>query len=157
MIRYSPILVLGLVLHLGASMAWPRTLTNQALEGALTCQCSCGLTVHSCNHLQCGFAIPAKEQIAEQIKAGSTREQILKSFVTKYGEKVLSSPTTTGFNLVAWTMPFVVVFMGVLGIVAVIRRWKPDSDATINPAISREKDVDPYGDTVRKELETYDG
>ena len=77
--------------------------------------------------------------------------------MAKYGEKVLSSPTATGFNLVAWTMPFVVVFMGVLGIVAVIRRWKPDSDATINPAISREKDVDPYGDTVRKELETYDG
>ena len=156
MIRYLPILVFGLVSYLGASTAWPSTLTNQALEGALTCQCSCGLTVHSCNHLQCGFAIPSKEQIAEQIKEGASREQILKSFVAKYGEKVLSSPTTTGFNLVAWTMPFIVLFLGVLGIVIVIRRWKPDVNATKTRVISRESDVDPYEETVRKELETYD-
>src|SRR5262245_44414233 len=80
--------------------------TNQEVEEALTCQCGCGLTVHSCNHLQCGFAVPAKKTIAELIGQGQGKEAITASFVSRYGEKVLSAPTTTGFNLAAWITPF---------------------------------------------------
>ncbi len=40
--------------------------TSQEVEEALTYQCSCDLTIHSCNHLQCGFVAPAKHAIAER-------------------------------------------------------------------------------------------
>ena len=108
-------------------MAQATPPTNQEMEAALTCQCSCGLTVHSCNHLQCGFAIPAKEQIAEQLERGASREAILASFVTRYGEKVLSAPTTTGFNLTAWVTPFLVVLIGAVSIGLIARRWTKKS------------------------------
>ena len=86
--------------------------TTQEVEEALTCQCGCGLTVHSCNHLQCGFAVPAKQTIVEQVSQGAGKEEVVATFVARYGEKVLSAPTTSGFNLAAWLTPFLAVLGG---------------------------------------------
>jgi len=97
--------------------------TQKAIEDRLTCQCGCGLTVHSCNHLQCGFAVPVRREIAEALAAGKAADEIIAGYVEKYGEKVLSSPVPTGFNLVAWYGPYVVVALGALGILLLIRRW----------------------------------
>jgi len=81
--------------------------TFQELEESLTCQCGCGLTVHACNHLQCPSALPLRQELREQMGLGLDRTQILAHFEQRYGEKILSSPTTSGFNLTAWTMPFI--------------------------------------------------
>lgn len=94
------------------------------LEEGLTCQCGCGLTVHACNHLQCPSGIPLKEEIASQLALGKTRDEILSYFSGKYGEKILSAPTTTGFNIVAWVMPFAVVLIATMIIVVLTRRWR---------------------------------
>jgi cytochrome c-type biogenesis protein CcmH len=98
--------------------------TQTDLEESLTCQCGCGLTVHACNHLQCPSGIPLKEEIASQLALGKTREQVLSYFSGKYGEKILSSPTTSGFNLIAWVMPFAVVLIAATIIVVLARRWR---------------------------------
>jgi cytochrome c-type biogenesis protein CcmH len=97
--------------------------TTQEVEEALTCQCGCGLTVHSCNHLQCGFAVPAKQTILELVKQGKTKEEITATFVTRYGEKVLSAPTTSGFNLAAWITPFLAVIVGGVLVGVISLRW----------------------------------
>jgi len=86
--------------------------TQTDLEEGLTCQCGCGLTVHACNHLQCPSGIPLKQEIASQLALGKTREEIL------------SAPTTTGFNIVAWVMPFAVVLIATMIIVVLTRRWR---------------------------------
>ena len=135
------------------------------MEAALTCQCSCGLTVHSCNHLQCGFAIPAKEQIAEQLAQGASREAILASFVTRYGEKVLSAPTASGFNLAAWVTPFLVILIGAVSIGLIARRWakrpstsgarRTDSPPSGHPERSG-SEVEGYQERLKKELETFE-
>ena len=101
-----------------------KNATQSEIEESLTCQCGCGLTVHSCNHVQCPSGIPLKEEIASQLAAGKGREEILTYFSTKYGEKILSAPTTTGFNLVAWVMPFAMVLIAGAVIVVVSRRWR---------------------------------
>jgi cytochrome c-type biogenesis protein CcmH/NrfF len=47
--------------------------------------------------------------------------------VQKYGNTVLAAPTTTGFNRVAWIMPFA-VFAGALALaVWLVRVWKQRS------------------------------
>ena len=93
--------------------------SQQAVEEALTCQCGCGLTVHSCNHLQCPSGEPMKKEIAERLARGESKEQILAAFRQRYGEKVLSSPTFSGFNWLAWVTPFAAVLaaVGVLSVV----------------------------------------
>jgi cytochrome c-type biogenesis protein CcmH len=98
------------------------------LESDLTCQCGCGLTVHSCNHLNCGSGIPLKKEIADQLASGKSREDVLAYFQQKYGEKILSSPTTSGFNLAAWMVPFVVIALGGLVIGVVLTRWRRATD-----------------------------
>ena len=98
--------------------------TQSEIEEALTCQCGCGLTVHSCNHLQCPSGIPLKHEIAEQLGLGKTRPEVLAYFAGKYGEKILSAPTTTGFNLIAWVTPFAVVLIAAAIVVKVTRGWR---------------------------------
>ena len=145
----------------GVAVITAASPTNQELEASLTCQCSCGLTVHTCNHLQCGFAIPAKEQIAEQLGQGKSREAILASFVTRYGEKVLSAPTTTGFNLAAWVIPFLVVFIGAVGIGLIALRWTKRSSqdqttqTTPEPSAAAQP-TDPYRERLKKELDIFE-
>jgi hypothetical protein len=97
--------------------------TQFEVEESLTCQCGCGLTVHACNHLQCGSGDPIKKEIAERIARGEDKETILAAFRARYGEKILSSPTFQGFNWVAWITPFAAVLAGGVGISLVIRRW----------------------------------
>lgn len=130
--------------------------TNQEVEEALTCQCGCGLTVHSCNHLQCGFAVPAKKTIAELLGQGQGKEAITASFVSHYGEKVLSAPTTTGFNLVAWITPFAALLLGgvLVGLISLrwTRRQRPESTEQPLPTTTvadRER--------LKKELESFEG
>jgi cytochrome c-type biogenesis protein CcmH len=98
--------------------------TFQELEEALTCQCGCGLTVHACNHLQCPSAIPLRREIRAQMALGKTKEQILAYFSDKYGEKILSSPTASGFNLTAWVMPFLMLAVGTVFVVFTLLRWR---------------------------------
>lgn len=130
--------------------------TTQEVEEALTCQCGCGLTVHSCNHLQCGFAVPAKQTILDLVNQEKTKEEITASFVARYGEKVLSAPTTSGFNLVAWIMPFLAVAVGgaLIGVLSLrwTRRRQQEKDLSQTATAP-----DQYRERLKKELESFEG
>jgi cytochrome c-type biogenesis protein CcmH/NrfF len=129
-----------------------RAATQQEVEESLTCQCGCGLTVHACNHLQCPSGEPIKKEIAERLARGEEKDTILAAFRTRYGEKVLSSPTFRGFNWFAWITPFAAVLAGALGVVLVIRRWvkappvrptpadAPATDEALRRRLARELD-----------------
>jgi cytochrome c-type biogenesis protein CcmH len=80
------------------------------------------LTVHSCNHLQCSFAVPVREDIAKSLAAGQSEDEIIARYVAEYGEKVLSAPTREGFNLLAWWGPYAALVAGGLGLWLAIRR-----------------------------------
>ena len=153
----TPIVLLfaGVLLCPAPTSAAPST--TQEIEEALTCQCSCGLTVHSCNHLQCGFAVPAKQTIAEQIQQEKGKDEIIAAFVARYGEKVLSAPTTTGFNLAAWLTPFLALLIGgaVVGVLSL--RWtrKRLRDAAETPIAP--PSTNQYRARLQKELDTFDG
>ena len=146
-------LVLVLCVFVVTLGATPRP-SQTELEESLTCQCGCGLTVHSCNHLQCGFAIPRKKEIGQFLAAGKSREEILSAFVANYGEKVLSAPTASGFNLAAWITPFAAVLIGGLVIGVMSLRWsrrRPPGPPTA-PASSA-----VYRDRLNRELADFDG
>ena len=77
--------------------------------------------------------------IREQLAAGKTPEQIKEFFVSKYGEWVLLAPTTRGFSLLVWVLPFVVLIAGVALGLWFIRRWsankKEDKSALADPEL----------------------
>lgn len=154
-------LAIGTLLFVAAGHTIAQeTASFQEIEESLTCQCGCGLTVHSCNHLQCPSALPLRAEIREQLAAGKSKVEILGYFEDKYGEKVLSAPTTSGFNLLAWTTPFLAVLFGATFIVLVVQRWvrrraqapvAPTEPGTPPPPPS------PYRDILDKELKNFDG
>lgn len=130
----------------------------QDLEESLTCQCGCGLTVHSCNHLQCGSAGPLREEIRAQMALGKSTPEILSYFKSKYGEKILSAPTTTGFNVIAWVTPFALVLVGGLLVGVIIMRWTgrsvhPEASDTTPAA----RAPSPYDKVLEKELQDFEG
>jgi cytochrome c-type biogenesis protein CcmH/NrfF len=126
------------------------------IEESLVCQCGCGLTVHSCNHLNCPSGIPMKEEISRRLADGESGEQILAYFANKYGEKVLSAPTMRGFNLVAWITPLVFFVVGSAVVVRVARRWLRETDggAEASPAPLSVDDADR--DRLRREIDEFD-
>ncbi len=88
------------------------TVSMQQVSEGLTCQCGCGLTVANCNHPNCEFSVPVRDQIDGMIGRGMNGPQVIAYFRGKYGEKILSAPTTQGFNLLAWVMPFAAIVAG---------------------------------------------
>ncbi|MFN8545444.1 MAG: cytochrome c-type biogenesis protein CcmH [Candidatus Binatia bacterium] len=113
------LLVLATVLTAVGTVA---ATTQQEVEEALTCQCGCGLTVHSCNHLQCPSGEPIKKEIAERLARGENMETILAAFRQRFGEKVLSAPTFKGFNWLAWITPFAAVLTAAGVLTLTLRR-----------------------------------
>jgi cytochrome c-type biogenesis protein CcmH/NrfF len=133
----------------------------QEIEESLTCQCGCGLTVHACNHLQCPSAIPLRQEIREQMGLGLDRDQVLAHFEQKYGEKILSAPTTQGFNLAAWIMPFIVLAAGGVLVVFTLRRWRragerPSPRAPVT-GVPTAGEISAHERTLERELERFDG
>ena len=61
--------------------------------------------------------------VRDQLQAGKKPQEIKNYFVSKYGEWVLLAPTTKGFSLLVWVLPFVALAVGLgLGI-WLLQRW----------------------------------
>lgn len=150
----------GFVLLLSPLAASTEAPSFQEVEESLTCQCGCGLTVHSCNHLQCPSAIPLRQEIREQLSLGKDRDTVLAHFAEKYGEKILSSPTTTGFNLVAWLTPFVALFLGGGFVVFTLLRWRRTPRRPLPPvAVPSPPEAaaaSPYEKVLERELREFE-
>ena len=58
------------------------------------------------------------------LERGDSDSFVLQSFVQKYGNTVLAAPTTTGFNGIAWIMPFAIFACGVILTIWIVRSWK---------------------------------
>lgn len=106
---------------------------RQEIAEGLTCQCGCGLTVANCNHPNCSFSVPMREHIDTMLAHGMGRAEIIAYFRKQYGEKILSAPTTQGFNLLAWTMPFVALLVGGGLVVLMMGRWRGEPPSASQP------------------------
>lgn len=61
--------------------------------------------------------------IRDRLLEGMTAEEVRQSFVEAYGEWILLSPEPSGFNLLAYILPFVFLLIGGGVIVVGVRRW----------------------------------
>ena len=80
--------------------------------------------------------------VREQLRAGKTPQEVKDFFVSKYGEWVLLAPTTRGFSLLVWVLPFVVLVLGIALALWLLRRWsanktKPVGSPTNSDLLAR--------------------
>jgi cytochrome c-type biogenesis protein CcmH len=140
-------LTVPMMVPLGVARA--AATSRQEIAEGLTCQCGCGLTVANCNHPNCSFSVPMREHIDTMLAHGMGRAEIIAYFRKQYGEKILSAPTTQGFNLLAWTMPFAALLVGGGLVVLMMGRWRGGPPSTPqtpqSPAGSRSGNSDNSG------------
>jgi cytochrome c-type biogenesis protein CcmH len=90
----------------------------------LMCTCGCQQVLLECNHVGCQVSDGMRNKVQAGIESGKSNDAILASFVDEFGPTVLAAPTKTGFNRVAWIMPFVVFVIGITAAVYFVRRWQ---------------------------------
>ncbi len=125
----------------------------ERLGHQMMCQCGCSQVLLECNHVGCTTSEKMRAELTALLtggdnssdggtnsggstsggtgggtdrgsKAAGSDEAILQKFVAKYGPVVLAAPTQSGFNRVAWIMPYLVLVLGIAAAVVVIRTWK---------------------------------
>ena len=88
------------------------------------------------------------------IDNGQSSDQIIQSYVAKYGQTVLAAPTKSGFNLTAWAIPFLAFFLGgTLLFVYLKRQRKLPSTKVENSAEIWDDQDSHYRNLLKKELE----
>lgn len=90
----------------------------------LMCMCGCGQVLLECNHVGCTYSDRMRNELAAGLTKGDNDSMTLQSFVQSYGATVLAAPTNTGFNRVAWIMPFAVFAAATFLTVWLVRIWK---------------------------------
>ena len=81
----------------------------QEIDKSLMCPICPSETI---DQSQVTLAKQMKVIVREQLSDGQSREQILDYFVDRYGTGILAAPPKTGFNLLAWVVPPIILLIG---------------------------------------------
>ncbi|HLM82149.1 MAG TPA: cytochrome c-type biogenesis protein CcmH [Terriglobales bacterium] len=123
----------------------------------MMCTCGCGQVLLECNHVGCQSSDKMRNQLQAALdKGGSNSDDlILQGFVQEYGPTVIAAPTATGFNRVAWIMPFVALALGIAFVVYVVRAWKnrPEPALADGITIPRGSELDEFCRKARRETD----
>ena len=119
-----------------------------ALGHQLMCACGCNQVLLECNHVGCTYSDRMRNELAAGIERGDNDSLLLQSFVQKYGNTVLSAPTTTGFNRIAWIMPFAVFALAIISTVWLVRLWR--ARAVAQPVPSPKLNTEQLDDLRKK-------
>ena len=90
----------------------------------LMCMCGCNQILLECNHVGCAYSDRMRNELTAGLERGDNDSLILQSFVQKYGNTVLSAPSNTGFNIVAWITPFAVLVLASAIAIWLVRMWR---------------------------------
>ncbi len=129
-----------------------------SLGHELICVCGCGQILLECNHVGCTASERMRGELQAGLDQGKGDDEILQDFAVKYGNTILAAPTKSGFNLVAWIIPFVVLGTATFFAAVLVRRWRSGKDPLPTPVLAtagraRADGLDDYRDRARRETE----
>ncbi len=132
-LMHLAVVLLAVMLLLGAGDDASRF---NKIGHSMMCTCGCGQILLECNHVGCQSSDKMRNQLLAALArsggggggAGGTGAEsddlILQGFVQEYGPAVIAAPTASGFNYVAWIMPFLALALGTGFVVMVVRSWR---------------------------------
>jgi cytochrome c-type biogenesis protein CcmH len=88
------------------------------------CVCGCSQILLECNHVGCKYSDNMRGELMAAVERGDNDDLTLQTFVQKYGTTVMAAPTNTGFNRVAWIMPYLALVLGLATVMLIVRAWK---------------------------------
>ena len=134
----------------------------------MMCACGCGQILLECNHVGCQYSDKMRNELMAAITRGGrggsdgggtvsaeSDDLILQGFVQNYGPTVIAAPTASGFNYVAWVMPFLALALGMGFVVMVVRSWKnkPTPALADGIVISHGNEMDDFKRRARRETD----
>ena len=121
----------------------------------MMCVCGCNQILLECNHVGCTYSDKMRDQLQAGLDKGDNDDLVLQGFVQDYGPTVIAAPTTTGFNRVAWIMPFVALVFGIAFVIYVVRSWKnrPTPALADGILIPQGSELDEFRRKARKETD----
>ena len=119
------------------------------------CICGCNQVLLECNHVGCPDSDTMRNELQAAVTRGDSDSLVQQAFVQKYGPTVLAAPTTTGFDRIAWIMPFVVLLLGFGLVVYIVRLWKNRPAPAIADGLHplRGAELEEFRDQARKETD----
>jgi cytochrome c-type biogenesis protein CcmH len=121
----------------------------------LMCACGCNQILLECNHVGCSYSDRMRGELTTALDRGDPDDLVLQGFVQKYGPTVLAAPSKSGFNRVAWIMPYLALIVGIVGVSYIVRVWKsrPLVLPADLPAAVHGSELDHFRNVARKETE----
>src|SRR4029077_6920416 len=121
----------------------------------MMCGCGCNQILLECNHVGCSYSERVGGELIAALDRGDNDDLTLQSFVQKYGTTVMAAPTKTGFNRVAWIMPYFVLVLGLTTVTLIVRAWR--SRPLVLPAGAvaavRGSELEHFRDQARRDTE----
>ncbi|HTK95287.1 MAG TPA: cytochrome c-type biogenesis protein CcmH [Terriglobales bacterium] len=151
--RFAQVAIVALLalLFMGAGDTGKR-FTN--LGHGMICACGCNQILLECNHVGCQYSDRMRGELQTMLNNGDSDDAIMAAFTQKYGNTILAAPTTSGFNLVAWVTPFLVLGLATFFAGILIRRWRSGKEPLPAPAAGVPAAVlDQYREQARRETE----
>jgi cytochrome c-type biogenesis protein CcmH/NrfF len=151
-LRLAGVLCLALTILPAAGDSSARV---EKIGHKLICMCGCEQVLLECNHYGCPYLTPESAELTAAVDRGDSESGILQSFVAKYGVTVLAAPTTTGFDRIAWIMPYVALLIGVGSVVLVVRNWRghPTPAQAVGTGTKGTPDLDRFREQARRETD----
>jgi cytochrome c-type biogenesis protein CcmH/NrfF len=120
----------------------------------MMCMCGCNQILLECNHVGCTYSERMRNELTAGLDRGDSDSLVLQAFVQKYGNTVLAAPTSSGFNVIAWIMPFAVFGLATAMAVWLVRMWKarPVAQPVARPNLGAEE-LDALRKRAREETE----
>lgn len=109
-----------------ASPAVADTLEDRVAEvsAELMCPVCEGQSVAESNSQ---LARDMRSLVKKKLEEGKTKEEVIASFVSSYGEEILAAPPARGFGAVLWVLPVLSVLIGAAIILWTIRSYTKPS------------------------------
>ncbi len=97
------------------------------LSGELMCPVCDGQTIDGSN---AQIAVDMRLKVRELLDAGDTNAEVRDYFVDRYGQEILAAPERSGFNLLAYIVPVVIVLGGIgIALITIKNMRKSASEA----------------------------
>lgn len=150
--RAASLIVAAVIAFPAAAIAQEPRASLPDLEDEVMCL-TCGTTLALSDSPQ---AERERDYIRTLIAEGLDKEEIKDRLTAQYGDDVLATPGTEGFDLAAWLLPIAAMILVAFGLIGGIRRWRRAGSSEAPPARAETAAASADRDRLRSDLESYE-
>lgn len=96
-----------------------------------------------------------RQEVRAMVDAGKSRDEIYDYYIAKYGERILATPRARGFNALAYILPWAVLALGAVLLIALLWKRRSPAPAHVPDGLPPASDS-RYDAIIEKELRDLD-